>query len=162
MMLSRRRAVLIGLTFVVAVLLLSTTPQYYRAAYRFKHRFKQHTKPLEPTIPIVVPGDGKFHWANVPEHYPVKSIKPLPTGKPASIPKIQYPFEPLSAETQTIRAERRHAVKDAFLYGWRAYRYHAWCKDELKPVSAGWSNNFGGWAVTLIESLGKLCPSGSA
>jgi len=151
MMLSRRRVVLIGLTFVVAVLLLSTTPQYYRAAYRLK----QHTRPLEPTTPNVVPDDGKFHWANVPQHYPVKNVKALPTGNPTSIPRIQYAFEPASSELRRVRADRRNAVKDAFLYGWRAYRYHAWGKDELKPISAGWSNNLEGWAVTLIDTVGK-------
>ena len=34
------------------------------------------------------------------------------------------------------------------------YRKYAWLQDEVRPLSGGVNNPFGGWAATLVDSLG--------
>ena len=89
-------------------------------------------------------------------HYPVTSFIPLPTGKPATIPRIQHDFRPEDAAAKWVREVRLRAVKDAFEHSWRGYKKHAWLKDELSPISGGSRMTFGGWAATLVDSLDAL------
>lgn len=93
-------------------------------------------------------------WANWTQYYPVTSVKPLPTGKPRDIPKIQFDF-PLYRPDPVAR-QRQQAVKDVFVKGWESYKEIAWGYDELLPVSGGWQNTLGGWGVTMIDALDTL------
>ena len=45
------------------------------------------------------------------------------------------PSMPLGPPLQLKHNHRQKAVVDAFRHAWKAYRLHAWGKDELKPVS---------------------------
>jgi mannosyl-oligosaccharide alpha-1,2-mannosidase len=45
-------------------------------------------------------------------------------------------------------------VKSNFTHAWNGYKQHAWMSDELKPLSGGSHNPFGGWAATLVDTLG--------
>lgn len=86
----------------------------------------------------------------------MSSLIPLPSGKPASIPKIQFQFgKPTDARRAEI-ASRRDAVKASFDRAWTGYTSKAWLKDELSPVSGTSKNTFGGWAATLVDSLDTL------
>eukprot|EP01095_Lingulamoeba_sp_RSL-Kostka_P001333 TRINITY_DN118_c0_g1_i1.p1 TRINITY_DN118_c0_g1~~TRINITY_DN118_c0_g1_i1.p1 ORF type:complete len:702 (+),score=256.12 TRINITY_DN118_c0_g1_i1:37-2106(+) len=52
-------------------------------------------------------------------------------------------------------ADKRDAVKEAFLHAWNSYKIHAWGKDELKPISKSYSN----WldlGLTIVDSLDTL------
>ncbi|PVZ99402.1 hypothetical protein BB558_004581 [Smittium angustum] len=51
---------------------------------------------------------------------------------------------------------RKHAVKDAMKHAWRGYSAYAYGKDEVLPVTKGWNSKWGGWGVTLIDSLDTL------
>jgi len=99
--------------------------------------------------------DGKFHWANVPQDYPVRSMKSMPPSKPNSIPKIQHDFKPESNEERIVRLERLELVKGNFTHAWKGYKDHAWLRDEVAPISGEAHDHFGGWAATLVDSLGK-------
>lgn len=87
----------------------------------------------------------------MPVRYPVQSLTPLPTGKPRALPKVQYAFTPETAEFSAKRKERQAAVKAAFDKSWKAYKQHAWMKDEVTPLTGRFKNGFGGWAATLVR-----------
>lgn len=100
--------------------------------------------------------DGRFHWADVPVYYPVRSLTALPTAKPQKLPKFQYDFEKESADHAQTRKERQAAVKATFKRCWKAYKELAWMQDEVSPISGNFKNGFGGWAATLVDSLDTL------
>lgn len=100
--------------------------------------------------------DGKkFHWSCVSTRYPVSSMKSLPsTTGLKKIPQIQAkPLEETSSE-RAIRLARLNAVKGNFTHAWEGYKSHAWLRDEVMPLSGRPHDPFGGWAATLVDSLG--------
>lgn len=100
--------------------------------------------------------DGRFYWADVPVDYPVKSLTALPTAKPQKLPKVQFDFPKEIEGHASIRKEKQEVVKLAFKRCWAAYKRNAWMSDEVKPLSGEFSNGFGGWAATLVDSLDTL------
>jgi mannosyl-oligosaccharide alpha-1,2-mannosidase len=102
-------------------------------------------------------GMGAFNGGTRPEAHPVVSLILLPTGSPAKITSIQHKFNPDSgATTEQERKKRRESVKETFTRALNGYRKHAWLEDELTPISGGSRNHFGGWAVTLVDTLDTL------
>ncbi|KAI3552259.1 glycosyl hydrolase family 47 [Colletotrichum filicis] len=97
---------------------------------------------------------SSFDWATVEQHHPVTSFKPLPTGKPLSLPSIQHEFGVGNPHPEAPK--RQKAVRDVFIRSWNSYKKFAWGRDELAPVSAGAKDTFGGWAATLVDSLDTL------
>lgn len=71
-------------------------------------------------------------------------------------PRVQTDFPEETAQQRDIREKRRAAVKASFVRCWTSYRKLAWKADELKPVSGGNRNPFGGWAATLVDALDTL------
>lgn len=100
--------------------------------------------------------DEDYFWRKVPTHYPVRSVRPLPTGKPVPLPQIQSDFPKETTGVRQLRLRRQTAVKAAFQRCWKAYAQHAWLKDEVTPVSGSSRNTFGGWGATLVDSLDTL------
>jgi mannosyl-oligosaccharide alpha-1,2-mannosidase len=97
-----------------------------------------------------------FRWDEVEPRYPVVSVTPLPTDKPLQLPKVQHEFEEEDSDHAKLREKRRASVKAAFQRCWKEYRDRAWMKDELSPLTGGSSDNFGGWAASLVDSLDTL------
>ena len=97
-----------------------------------------------------------FDWAKVPFQNRIESLTPLPTDKPKALPKIQFNFKAEDATAKNIRETRREAVRKQFYKCWKSYRNFAWMHDELRPISGGVSDHFGGWAATLIDALDTL------
>lgn len=103
--------------------------------------------------------ESSYDWSSLPQRHPVDKITPLPTGKPLKLPKVQHDFasgKKASKARVAVLADRRAAVKDAFLKSWNGYKEHAWMYDELEPVSGKAKNTFGGWAATLVDTLDTL------
>jgi mannosyl-oligosaccharide alpha-1,2-mannosidase len=100
--------------------------------------------------------DGKLNWARVPHRYRVPSIRPLPSPRPGNIPKVQARFARESRGQRGIRLQRLAAVRGNFTHAWQGYKTHAWLRDEVAPLSGEPLDHFGGWAATLVDSLGKL------
>ncbi|KAK1757071.1 glycoside hydrolase [Echria macrotheca] len=103
-------------------------------------------------------GESQSKWTHYKPRYPVDpaSMRPLPTGKPLALPRIQADFPP---ETEAARADReakQRRIRDAMLKCWDAYRQHAWLHDELRPITGGRRDPFGGWGATLVDSLDTL------
>ncbi|KAI9679102.1 MAG: hypothetical protein M1829_001772 [Trizodia sp. TS-e1964] len=100
--------------------------------------------------------ESPVHWANWAENYPLTSFIPLPTGTPAAIPKIQYVQGAGNTPTGSVRLKRADAVKASFQRCWRAYKEHAWLKDELRPLSGKGLDVFGNRAASLVDALDTL------
>lgn len=96
----------------------------------------------------------RFDWSQAKLFYPPKSIKPMPTGAPRKMGRVQASPDAFIQNDETKRRQR--AVRDAFKKSYNAYRTYAWMKDELLPVSGGFKNPFGGWAATLVDALDTL------
>jgi len=113
---------------------------------------------IEPATPILS-AISSLHdqLATKPSgNHPVSSWIPLPTGKPAKIPKLQHDFGPESEADKKERLNRQAVVKASFVHSWEGYKKHAWLKDEVTPVKAGFVESFGGWAATLVDALDTL------
>lgn len=113
--------------------------------YRERIASRINYSSLSPTYTAKQHPDGRFHWEDVPVHYPVKSLISLPTTKPTKLPKVQFDFPPETAEQTAARKQRRDAVKKTFEKAWRSYKDHAWMHDEVEPLSGGFKDGFGGW-----------------
>lgn len=100
--------------------------------------------------------DDDYYWRKVPTHYPVRSMRSLPTGRPRTLNRIQVDFPYETTGDRQRRLRRQTAVKAAFQRCWRAYAAHAWLQDEVAPVSGSAKNPFGGWGATLVDSLDTL------
>ncbi|KAM7186207.1 glycoside hydrolase [Naviculisporaceae sp. PSN 640] len=99
--------------------------------------------------------DGSY-WERYIPHYPATSLRPLPTGSPLSLPKVQTTFPAESESDRNVRLERQAAVKEAFSRCWNSYRNKAWLADELSPITGQQRGHFGGWGATLVDSLDTL------
>ncbi|KAL0489765.1 mannosyl-oligosaccharide alpha-1,2-mannosidase, partial [Acrasis kona] len=51
---------------------------------------------------------------------------------------------------------RRGAVKDAFVHAWTGYEIHAFGHDEIRPTSNITNDSWGGWGVTIVDSLDTI------
>ena len=60
------------------------------------------------------------------------------------------------ATTYDDDASRAEAIRAEFAHSWKGYRAHAFGHDELEPVSATHRDNWGGVAMTLVDSLDTL------
>ena len=62
---------------------------------------------------------------------------------------------PLGPPLKAAHTTRQEHVIDAFKHAWKAYKAHAWGKDELKPISKD-SNEWFSLGLTLIDSLDTM------
>ncbi|KAF3015620.1 hypothetical protein E8E14_010693 [Neopestalotiopsis sp. 37M] len=110
----------------------------------------------DPLLDPKVLHDDDYFWRRIPTHYPVRSMRSLPTGRPRALHRIQVDFARETTGDRQRRLRRQNAVKAAFQRCWRAYAAHAWLQDEVRPVSGAARNPFGGWGATLVDSLDTL------
>ncbi|KAL2757091.1 glycoside hydrolase family 47 protein [Sodiomyces alcalophilus JCM 7366] len=120
-------------------------------------------RPFPPPSERVPFRNSSFDWTDADQHFPVHALTPLPTGRPRRrLPRIQHDFSSSSfsrtaAARKTELEARRDAVRDVFVRGWNTYKDRAWGQDEVGPVSGEpKKNTYGGWAVTLFDSLDTL------
>ncbi|KAH8178656.1 glycosyl hydrolase family 47 domain-containing protein [Sarocladium implicatum] len=116
-------------------------------------------RPYYKTPPVAPPPKALYEdyfWRKLPTNYPVRSFVPLPTEAPKTLPRIQAQFPAESETSRKQREERQRKVKETFLKSWNAYKKQAWLQDELKPVTGGNRNPFGGWAASLVDALDTL------
>ncbi len=99
---------------------------------------------------------NSFDWSQVKVTRPPTQIRPLPVGRPIALPNVQHNFPPESPAAAKAREARRQKVRNLFRKNWASYRKHAWMKDALEPISAGFKDQFSGWAATLVDSLDTL------
>lgn len=130
--------------------------------YLLQLHFRLDTFPVLPSWspsphPTYIPeDDGRWHWRQLSQHFPLKTFVNLPTGIPKRLPKVQHSFPKELTPAEGKRLARQHAVKAVFERCWKAYKERAWLADELGPLSGGPRTTFGGWAATLVDSLDTL------
>ncbi|KAJ2488135.1 Endoplasmic reticulum mannosyl-oligosaccharide 1,2-alpha-mannosidase [Coemansia sp. RSA 2320] len=61
-----------------------------------------------------------------------------------------------NSELTAANFKRQQAVREATSHAWKAYRQFAWGQDELRPVAKDSNQKWGGWAITLVDSLDTL------
>lgn len=116
---------------------------------------KQETSILSGFLPTNI-NNHHINWAKIKQKYPVKEFSKLPKESPKRLPKIQAPSGPESLEETATRLKRQQAVKDVFLQSWNAYKLHAWGHDEFSPLTKAFKDHFGGWGVTMVDTLDTL------
>lgn len=147
---NRRKALAFCFSCVVVFLLFSQWP--VQPLERFRE--PTHLPRPQPVLPKIDLNDGKFHWANVLQHYPVTSFRSIPEPSSQRIPRIQFAFRTESPQARQQRLHRLQVVKDHFTHAFTGYEKFAWLQDEVAPLSGRSFNHFGGWAATLVDSLG--------
>ncbi|KAL4922634.1 glycoside hydrolase [Aspergillus aurantiobrunneus] len=124
------------------------------------HHFPTSQCPASPPNPPFQRSNSHagFSWRDIPVRHPVllSDLIALSPGKPASLPRIQAAFAPPSPASEAVRAARQTAIKHAFQRAWHSYETLAWKADELRPLSGGTKNTFGGWGATLVDNLDTL------
>ncbi len=75
--------------------------------------------------------------------------------KPRTDPPRAVGGMSLGIPLRSNHTERQSAVVAAFKHAWKAYRAHAWGKDELRPVSKD-SNEWFNLGLTLVDSLDTM------
>ena len=114
-----------------------------------------HQCPNVPPTDVYIPSNKIYPiWARLPIRHPPSPMMKLPSEPPQNLHQIQHSF-PKRKLTQVER-ERREAVKYAFQRCWNAYREKAWMRDEITPITGHYSDKFGGWGATLVDSLDTL------
>ncbi|KAJ2474108.1 hypothetical protein GGI02_000319 [Coemansia sp. RSA 2322] len=73
----------------------------------------------------------------------------------SSSPGLQVK-DPYNDQLTATNFKRRQAVREATKHAWSAYKQFAWGRDELRPISGNYSTGWGGWAITLVDSLDTL------
>ena len=96
---------------------------------------------------------------------------PAPAAGPAgagglpspALEAMQYGFDVSRAVTPSMRAasslkaaDRAQAVREGLRHAWKGYREHAWGKDEVLPKSGRAQDNWGGMAVTMVDTMDTL------
>ncbi|KAK9430716.1 glycoside hydrolase [Lipomyces doorenjongii] len=105
-----------------------------------------------PAMPFV---ENIFKKARTTK-FPIPRLIPLPDDPPISFPKIQGVFAPETPEQRKVREERLNAVREAFIHSWNGYKAHAWGHDEIRPVTNGYADPFGGWGASIVDALDSL------
>lgn len=118
--------------------------------------FAQLERLMNTGPPHVKPAESSFDWAGISFRFHPGDLEPLPTGTPEDIPPIQFKFGRESYADAANREARLREVRRVFQDDWQAYRQYAWMKDALKPVTGGYTDQFSGWAATLVDSLDTL------
>ncbi|TID20154.1 gb [Venturia nashicola] len=115
--------------------------------------------PSSPPNPPLGPWKhDRYAWSDGKRKQLPHPVTGLPVGTSKSLPRIQHDFVPASplSDAESARKERQAAVKETFMRAWTSYRNKAWLADELAPISGKPRNDFGGWSVTLVDSLDTL------
>ncbi|KAH8668714.1 glycoside hydrolase family 47 protein [Xylariales sp. PMI_506] len=99
---------------------------------------------------------SSFNWSDIELQYDEGNYSAVPSGQRRRLPKIQHRFRSETVKEEQRRKYRRGEVRQLFQRDWYAYREYAWKKDALKPVSGGYTDQFSGWAATLVDSLDTL------
>ncbi|KYK58334.1 glycoside hydrolase family 47 [Drechmeria coniospora] len=112
--------------------------------------------PSSPAIRVgnfrLVP--SSFDWSQAQVFHPVEAMIPMPAGKAKRFPTVQARAG--SDGVDEVAKARKLAVKKAFEKSWKAYKKHAWTKDELMPLSGKGRQTFSGWSAQLVDALDTL------
>lgn len=103
-----------------------------------------------PAVESVSGLNGIYHFQAAGKKYPGVPIALVDgvDGRPVT--------QEMRDESDKVSRVRREKVKDGMKHAWAGYKTYAWGRDEVKPLSHGGSDNWGGMGVTLVDSLDTL------
>jgi hypothetical protein len=87
----------------------------------------------------------------VPVDYDFQRYEPLGGGRFAEYKDGDSPYditERVSEQSDELARSRRHHVVGAMRHVWKNYKEHAFPNDEIKPISGGTTNKWGGMGTT--------------
>ena len=67
-----------------------------------------------------------------------------------------YQTPEIQSQTSTLASQRKIHIKNAMKHAWKGYVNLAFGYDEIKPISGGGVNKWGGLATTMTDSLDTL------
>jgi len=109
---------------------------------------------------VIKPGEFPYMGWAPPHNYNIAASWVPPGGyryQEYTDGHSPYPItDELRHESDDLARIRRTYVKKAMEYGWGGYSQYAWGMDEILPISRRGTNNWGGFAVTLVDSLDTL------
>ncbi|KAL4965819.1 glycoside hydrolase family 47 protein [Aspergillus stella-maris] len=149
----------ISAIFLTLFIFLHNANQVAIPSLPTRNRFTSNACPLNPPNPPynrTVTDPESFSWRDIPDNYPVSDPISLSSDQPLSLPRIQASFPHLSTTEEETRLHRQNAIRETFQRAWRSYENHAWKADELRPITGGHKNTFGGWGATLVDNLDTL------
>ena len=98
------------------------------------------------------PNVTQSKWRQLAIKNPPGKLRQLRPETRKQLGRIQFQSKGINR----AQNERQEAVKATFQRAWTSYKQKAWLKDELKPISGGYTNHFGGWGATLVDTLDTL------
>ncbi|KAM3544710.1 hypothetical protein ARSEF1564_002439 [Beauveria bassiana] len=140
------------LTVIVCIVLIATLSWHFTD----RKTSRQGSGKASDTSSSGGQRNGDLIWRRLPWNNPLDTPRPLPTQGTKPLPAVQFKFDDETDDDKRTRLERRDAVKKAFERCWTSYKDRAWLHDELKPVSGGFKDTFGGWAATLVDALDTM------
>ncbi|KAK8823609.1 hypothetical protein WA577_002528, partial [Blastocystis sp. JDR] len=134
--------------------------------YRAKRVFKQHSTaftdfgsaalpPLAPWTDHLVQ-NRSVEAAPAPQGALKAFVEALLAKDDAAVRSGQAWFTVpgrLVNEYALLSEHRARHVRDCFEFAWWNYKQFAWGHDEVRPVSGGWKDTWGGVGLTLIDGL---------
>ncbi|OAA69090.1 glycosyl hydrolase family 47 protein [Cordyceps fumosorosea ARSEF 2679] len=146
----RRRFWAILLTAAICVVMIVTL------SWHFSDRRDSPRRPQKDSGNSGGQEEDDLIWRRLPWNNPLEKPRPLPTQGTKPLPAVQFKFGDETEDDKKTRLGRREAVKTTFQRCWASYIDQAWLHDELKPVSGGSKDTFGGWAATLVDALDTM------
>lgn len=133
--------------------------QWQEKTEKFKsylHRRKEHGNEVH----ALLEGDFPYLGSNPPHNYNIAaSWKPLGGNRYIEYTDGSSPYpitERLIRQSDDLARARRSYVKQAMEFAWDGYKNYAFGMDEILPASRRGTNNWGGFGVTLVDTLDTL------
>jgi hypothetical protein len=122
-------------------------------SYLHPSQMQIHTGPLGQEYP--------YMGVAPPENYDIATMWVPPGGKRyAEYTDGSSPYYPISKaqteESNDLARQRREYVKKAMQFAWEGYAQYAYGMDEILPNSRRRTNSWGGFAVTMVDTLDTL------
>lgn len=86
----------------------------------------------------------------------IKSLQEFPADEAK---KGEFHFtvpESVYDEYHYLNEYRAKNVREAFCFGWAGYKKFAWGADEVHPISGDRGDNWGGFGMTILDSMDTL------
>ena len=92
-----------------------------------------------------------YMTAAVPADYDFSRYEPLGGGRYAEYKDGGAPYDVsdrVAEQSDELARSRRHHVSGAMRHVWKNYKERAFGNDEIKPMSGGTTNKWGGMGTT--------------
>ena len=131
-------------------------------AEKFKHYLHQDNDNNNGNAAAAAGGLGEYPYMGEapPHNYIIASSWTPPGGKRfTEYTDGSSPYtitDEIKQISDSLARERRDFVKSAMEFAWDGYTKYAFGMDEILPASRRGTNNWGGFGVTLVDSLDSL------